>query len=143
MILIVILRSYAFFVDEDLNGIIDRRELKKCFDGLEILLTEEEIDDLFEACDISAAMGIKFNEFIVLLCLVYLLKDDPDAVFSVSECFVFAFQAACSFILFLYAFPFLFPDFNRNLNLECRNWRRHSNHWLMHSCSWTRIRMDM
>ncbi|XP_050942181.1 probable calcium-binding protein CML21 isoform X2 [Cucumis melo] len=50
--------------DEDLNGIIDRRELKKCFDGLEILLTEEEIDDLFEACDISAAMGIKFNEFI-------------------------------------------------------------------------------
>jgi calcium-binding protein CML len=22
-------------------------------------------------------MGMKFNEFIVLLCLVYLLKDDP------------------------------------------------------------------
>ncbi|KGN56046.1 probable calcium-binding protein CML21 [Cucumis sativus] len=71
--------------DEDLNGIIDRRELKKCFDGLEILLTEEEIDDLFDACDISTAMGMKFNEFIVLLCLVYLLKDDPNAVFSKSQ----------------------------------------------------------
>lgn len=80
-----ILRSYDLFVDEDSNGIIDRRELKKCFDGLEILLTEEEIDDLFEACDISTAMGVKFNEFIVLLSLVYLLRDDPTAaVFAVS-----------------------------------------------------------
>ncbi|KAG7028287.1 putative calcium-binding protein CML21 [Cucurbita argyrosperma subsp. argyrosperma] len=64
--------------DEDSNGIIDRRELKECFDGLEISLTQEEIDDLFDACDMSTAMGIKFNEFIVLLCLVYLLKDDPN-----------------------------------------------------------------
>ncbi|XP_038905190.1 probable calcium-binding protein CML21 [Benincasa hispida] len=71
--------------DEDLNGIIDRRELKECFDGLEISLTEEEIDDLFDACDISTAMGMKFNEFIVLLCLVYLLKDDPNAKFSKSQ----------------------------------------------------------
>ncbi|XP_022155007.1 probable calcium-binding protein CML21 [Momordica charantia] len=72
--------------DEDSNGIIDRRELKKCFDGLEILLTEEEIDDLFEACDISTAMGVKFNEFIVLLSLVYLLRDDPTAaVFAKSQ----------------------------------------------------------
>lgn len=71
--------------DEDSNGIIDRRELKECFDGLEISLTEEEIDDLFEACDISTAMGMKFNEFIVLLCLVYLLKDDPNLVFSKSQ----------------------------------------------------------
>ena len=102
MILMVILRSYGFFVDEDLNGIIDRRELKKCFDGLEILLTEEEIDDLFDACDISTAMGMKFNEFIVLLCLVYLLKDDPNAVFSVSECFVFKLLVSSFFFSMLF-----------------------------------------
>ncbi|KAK7825324.1 putative calcium-binding protein cml21 [Quercus suber] len=37
---------------------------------------EEEINDLFQACDINEDKGIDFNEFIVLLCLVYLLKDD-------------------------------------------------------------------
>uniref|UniRef100_A0A1D1YMG1 Putative calcium-binding protein CML21 n=1 Tax=Anthurium amnicola TaxID=1678845 RepID=A0A1D1YMG1_9ARAE len=60
--------------DEDSNGSIDREELKHCFHKLEIYLTEEEIKDLFEACDISENMGMKFNEFIVLLCLVYLLQ---------------------------------------------------------------------
>uniref|UniRef100_A0A2P2LYC0 Troponin C skeletal muscle n=1 Tax=Rhizophora mucronata TaxID=61149 RepID=A0A2P2LYC0_RHIMU len=29
-------------------------------------------------------MGMKFNEFIVLLCLVFLLKDDPAALHAVS-----------------------------------------------------------
>ncbi|KAJ0988173.1 hypothetical protein J5N97_006529 [Dioscorea zingiberensis] len=60
--------------DEDANGAIDHEELKHCFNKLEVSCTEEEIDDLFEACDINETMGIKFNEFIVLLCLVYLLK---------------------------------------------------------------------
>ncbi|CAA7407189.1 unnamed protein product [Spirodela intermedia] len=60
--------------DEDSNGLIDPEELKHCFHRLEITLTEEEIEDLFEACDISENMGMKFNEFIVLLCLVYLLQ---------------------------------------------------------------------
>lgn len=72
------------FVDEDSNGAIDHEELKKCFQKLEISFTEEEIDDLFQACDINEDMGMKFNEFIVLLCLVYLLKDDPAALHSVS-----------------------------------------------------------
>lgn len=66
--------------DEDSNGTIDHEELKKCFHKLEIKFTEEEINDLFEACDINKDMGMKFNEFIVLLCLVYLLKDDPTAL---------------------------------------------------------------
>lgn len=66
--------------DEDLNGTIDHEELKKCFHKLEINFTEEEINDLFEACDINKDMGMKFNEFIVLLCLVYLLRDDPTAL---------------------------------------------------------------
>ncbi|KAK4278217.1 hypothetical protein QN277_016092 [Acacia crassicarpa] len=66
--------------DEDSNGVIDQEELKKCFNNLDIAFTEEEIKDLFEACDINDDMGMKFNEFIVLLCLVYLFKDDPVAL---------------------------------------------------------------
>ncbi|KAI3456746.1 hypothetical protein Pfo_013409 [Paulownia fortunei] len=65
--------------DEDGNGAIDPQELKHCFHKLEINFTDEEINDLFEACDINENMGMKFNEFIVLLCLVYLLKEDPTA----------------------------------------------------------------
>ncbi|KAF7831227.1 putative calcium-binding protein CML21 [Senna tora] len=66
--------------DEDSNGVIDQEELKKCFNKLEISFNDEEIKDLFEACDINDDMGMKFNEFIVLLCLVYLFKDDPQAL---------------------------------------------------------------
>ncbi|KAL2247741.1 probable calcium-binding protein CML21 [Sesamum indicum] len=65
--------------DEDGNGSIEPQELKHCFRKLEIKFTDEEIDDLFEACDINEDMRIKFNEFIVLLCLVYLLKEYPTA----------------------------------------------------------------
>ncbi|ONH99510.1 hypothetical protein PRUPE_6G033600 [Prunus persica] len=66
--------------DEDSNGAIDQEEMKKCFYKLEVSFTDEEISDLFEACDINEDMGIKFNEFIVLICLVYLLKDDSNDV---------------------------------------------------------------
>uniref|UniRef100_A0A1D1ZHW2 Putative calcium-binding protein CML21 n=1 Tax=Anthurium amnicola TaxID=1678845 RepID=A0A1D1ZHW2_9ARAE len=61
--------------DEDSNGSIDPEELKHCFHKMEINFTEEEINDFFEACGISEDMGMKFNEFIVLLCLVYLLQE--------------------------------------------------------------------
>lgn len=74
----------AFPTDEDSNGAIDQEELKKCFSKLEISFSEEEINDLFEACDINEDLGMKFTEFIVLLCLVYLLKDDPAALHAVS-----------------------------------------------------------
>ncbi|KAL8135499.1 putative calcium-binding protein CML21 isoform X2 [Apium graveolens] len=60
--------------DEDGNGVIDRQELKHCFRELEISFTDDEANDLFEACDIADDTGMKFSEFIVLLCLVYLLK---------------------------------------------------------------------
>lgn len=66
--------------DEDKNGAIDPQELKHCFHKLEINFTEDEINDLFQACDINEDMGMNFNEFIVLLCLVYLLKEDPAAI---------------------------------------------------------------
>ncbi|CAL1404778.1 unnamed protein product [Linum trigynum] len=60
--------------DLDSNGTIDHEELRKCFNKLEISFTEEEINDLFAACDINDDYGMNFHEFIVLLCLVYLLK---------------------------------------------------------------------
>ncbi|XP_009137599.1 probable calcium-binding protein CML21 [Brassica rapa] len=66
--------------DEDSNGSIDHSELKNCFRKLEILFEEEEINDLFQACDINEDMEIAFTEFIVLLCLVYLLKDDSSTL---------------------------------------------------------------
>ncbi|KAL3325440.1 hypothetical protein AABB24_036594 [Solanum stoloniferum] len=71
--------------DEDSNGAIDPQELKQAFNKLEINFTDEEISDLFEACDINEDMGIEFSEFIVLLCLVYLLKDDPSALHAKSR----------------------------------------------------------
>lgn len=62
-------------IDEDSNGTIDREELKKCLQKLQLHLTEEEVEDLFHSCDIDGSEGIQFNEFIVLLCLIYLLKE--------------------------------------------------------------------
>ncbi|KAG8492782.1 hypothetical protein CXB51_010264 [Gossypium anomalum] len=70
--------------DEDSNGAIDHEELKKCLHKLQVCFTEEEIEDLFKACDMNEDMGIKFNEFIVLLCLVYLLKDNATEFEAVS-----------------------------------------------------------
>ncbi|KAH7545470.1 probable calcium-binding protein CML21 [Ziziphus jujuba] len=66
--------------DEDSNGAIDQEEMKKCFHKLEISFSEEEINDLFKACDINEDMGMKFNEFNVLLCLVYLLKNGQNSL---------------------------------------------------------------
>ncbi|KAF6145961.1 hypothetical protein GIB67_033320 [Kingdonia uniflora] len=70
--------------DENANGSIDPEELKHCLQKLEISFSEDEITDLFEACDIRDNMGMKFNEFIVLLCLVYLLKEDPASLHAKS-----------------------------------------------------------
>ncbi|KAH0902358.1 hypothetical protein HID58_041861 [Brassica napus] len=50
--------------DEDSNGSIDHTELKNCFRKLEISFEEDEINDLFEACDINEDMGITFTEFV-------------------------------------------------------------------------------
>ncbi|XP_068664558.1 probable calcium-binding protein CML22 [Aristolochia californica] len=59
--------------DEDSNGTIDHKELNKCLDTLKIHLTEKEIDDLYHSCDVDGNEGIQYNEFIVLLCIIYLL----------------------------------------------------------------------
>ncbi|KAK9080718.1 hypothetical protein SSX86_000476 [Deinandra increscens subsp. villosa] len=65
--------------DEDKSGAIDLKELKHCFEKLQVIFTNEEINDIFKTCDLNEDMGISFNEFIVLLCLVYLLKKDHAA----------------------------------------------------------------
>ncbi|XP_024028865.1 probable calcium-binding protein CML22 isoform X2 [Morus notabilis] len=71
------IRSVFEQYDEDSNGAIDRVELKNSLQQLQLQLSEEEVDDLFHSCDIDGSEGIQFNEFIVLLCLIYLLKDQP------------------------------------------------------------------
>lgn len=77
---------FFFFVttDEDKSGTIDPKELNHCFRKLEIDFSDEEIKDIFKECDINDDLGINFKEFIVLLCLVYLLKKDSVSVHAVS-----------------------------------------------------------
>lgn len=48
-------------------------ELKKCLEELKLSLSEEEVKGLYGWCDVDGSKGIQFNEFIVLLCLIYLL----------------------------------------------------------------------
>ncbi|KAI3823103.1 hypothetical protein L1987_04530 [Smallanthus sonchifolius] len=67
------IQSVFELYDEDSNGTIDNEELKKCLQKLQFQCTAEEIRDLFESCDMDGSNGIQFNEFIVLLCLIYLL----------------------------------------------------------------------
>lgn len=60
--------------DKDGNGTIDMEELKKCLEELKLMsLSEEEVKGLYGWCDVDGSKGIQFNEFIVLLCLIYLL----------------------------------------------------------------------
>ncbi|KAK9138250.1 hypothetical protein Sjap_008844 [Stephania japonica] len=64
--------------DKDSNGTIDRDEFNKCLADLHVHLTEKEKEDIFQACDVDGIEGIQLNEFIVLLCLVYLLMEPSD-----------------------------------------------------------------
>jgi calcium-binding protein CML len=114
----------CIYPDEDSNGEIDQLELKHCFQNLGIESTDQEIKDLFQACDIYENMGMKFNEFIVFLCLVYLL-DDPavSEVVSLTQyknicCSIFTFVSFFSagnphdVLMFL-----IFPESDMTLNL--------------------------
>lgn len=80
-------RLYIFLclVDEDSNGIIDHEELKKCLQKLQLHLSEEEVEDLFCSCDADGSQGIQFNEFVVLLCLFYLLMGPSTSPHPVSS----------------------------------------------------------
>ncbi|XP_030553211.1 probable calcium-binding protein CML22 [Rhodamnia argentea] len=61
--------------DEDSNGTIDKEELKKCLEEMQLHLSEKDMEDLFHSCDIDENQEIQFREYIVLLCLIYLLKE--------------------------------------------------------------------
>ncbi|CAJ1779302.1 unnamed protein product [Sphenostylis stenocarpa] len=68
--------------DEDSNGSIEPNELKKFLEHLELHLKEQEIENLFQYCDLDDSKGIQFNEFIVLLCLIHLLEEPSSSNYS-------------------------------------------------------------
>ncbi|GAV67678.1 EF_hand_5 domain-containing protein/EF_hand_6 domain-containing protein [Cephalotus follicularis] len=100
--------------DEDSNGTIDREELKKCLEKLELHLTEEEVEDLFHSCDIDGTEGIQFNEFIVLLCLIYLLMKPSSVPPTTSK--MGSPQLEATFDTILEAFSFLDKNGDGRLN---------------------------
>ncbi|XP_042483212.1 probable calcium-binding protein CML22 isoform X2 [Macadamia integrifolia] len=71
--------------DEDSNGIIDREELKRCLSKLQLQLTEKEMEDLLHSCDFDSIEGMQFNQFIVLLCLIYLLAEPSTSSHTTSK----------------------------------------------------------
>lgn len=99
--------------DEDSNGTIDREELKKCLQKLQLHLTAEEIEDLFHSCDIDGSEGIQFNEFIVLLCLIYLLKE-PSSTHTTSK--IDSPQLEATFDTVIEVFSFLDKNGDGKLN---------------------------
>lgn len=71
--------------DKDSNETIDHEELKKCLSDLQVHIPDNEIDALYQYCDVDGNEGIQFNEFIVLLCLVYLLIQPATPNHNVSK----------------------------------------------------------
>ncbi|KAL7251231.1 hypothetical protein ACSBR1_013124 [Camellia fascicularis] len=100
--------------DEDSNGTIDLEELKKCLQKLQLHLTEKEIDDLFHSCDVDGSEGIQFEEFIVLLCLIYLLMDHSNSPHTTSK--MGSPQLEATFDTIIEAFLFLDKNGDGKLN---------------------------
>ena len=68
--------NYIYFcsvADEDSDGTIDNEELQSFLSKLQVQMSEKEMDNLHHYCDIDSRNGIQFQEFVVLLCLMYLL----------------------------------------------------------------------
>ncbi|KAB2062154.1 hypothetical protein ES319_A10G133900v1 [Gossypium barbadense] len=100
--------------DEDSNGTIDREELNRCLEKLQLHFTKEEVEDLFHSCDIDGSEGIQFNEFIVLLCLIYLLmkpSSSPDNTLKMHS-----LQLEATFDTIVEAFLFLDKNGDGKLN---------------------------
>nr|CAB3460203.1 unnamed protein product [Digitaria exilis] len=80
--------------DEDSDGTIDNEELRRCLGKLQVHMSDREADDVHRYCDIdSRRNGIQFQEFAVLLCLLYLLFG-PDVTRRVSFIHVSEFESA-------------------------------------------------
>ncbi|KDP39372.1 hypothetical protein JCGZ_01129 [Jatropha curcas] len=108
------IRGVFELYDEDANGIIDRGELKRCLQKLQLNLKEQEIEDLFHSCDIDGSQGIQFNEFIVLLCLIYLLVEPSSSPHSTSK--VGSRELEATFDTIVEAFLFLDKNGDGKLN---------------------------
>uniref|UniRef100_A0ACD5VJB8 Uncharacterized protein n=1 Tax=Avena sativa TaxID=4498 RepID=A0ACD5VJB8_AVESA len=70
--------------DGDSNGTIDKEELRSCLRQLQVQMSEKGVDSVHRYCDIDNRKGIQFQEFVVLLCLMYLLFG-PNVTRQVSE----------------------------------------------------------
>ncbi|NP_001148758.1 Probable calcium-binding protein CML22 [Zea mays] len=70
--------------DEDSDGTIDSEELQSFGSRVRVHMSEEEMSNLHRYCDIDSRKGVQFQEFVVLLCLAYLLFG-PDVTRRVSE----------------------------------------------------------
>ncbi|KAH0994189.1 hypothetical protein GBA52_005672 [Prunus armeniaca] len=88
-----------------------REELKKIRDVFEQYA--EEIEDLFHSCDMDGSEGIQFNEFIVLLCLIYLLKE-PSSSHNTSK--IDSPQLEATFDTLIEVFSFLDKNGDGKLN---------------------------
>ncbi|KAL6002755.1 hypothetical protein ACLOJK_022975 [Asimina triloba] len=108
------IRSVFEEYDEDSNGTIDSEELKKCLQNLQIQLTEKEIFDLYHSCDVDGNEGIQFNEFVVLLCLIYVLSEPSSASSSTSRMGLPQLEA--TFDTIIQAFLFLDNNGDGRLN---------------------------
>lgn len=84
-----------FYTDEDSNGTIDRKELKNCFQKLNLQLTEEEIDVLFDYCDMDGTEGnstsslyfcVSFIFYWILPPLLMQYFTKPDTHLILGEC---------------------------------------------------------
>ncbi|XP_057485537.1 probable calcium-binding protein CML22 isoform X1 [Actinidia eriantha] len=106
-------RSVFEHYDEDSNGTIDREELEKCLENLKLQLAEKEIDDLFYSCDVNGSAGIQFKEFVVLLCLIYLLMAHSNTSQTTSK---ISLQLQATFDTIIEAFLFLDKNGDGKLN---------------------------
>lgn len=78
------IRDVFDLYDTDSNGTIDNEELRSCLSKLEVRMSEKEADDVHRYCDVDSRKGIQFQEFVVLICLMYLLFG-PNVTRRVSE----------------------------------------------------------
>ena len=91
---------FFFFpvADEDSDGTIGNDELRSCLGKLQVQMSDKEADDVHRYCDIDRRDGIQFQEFVVLLCLMYLLfgPDVTRRVRALSSFFLLLLRSSLS-----------------------------------------------